>query len=49
MIIQDMMLKLQLPFSLIVAGPSACRKSTFLIGLLEYREQLCGIVYENTV
>jgi hypothetical protein len=44
-----MTLKLQHPFTLIVAGPSACGKSAFVIRLLECREQLCDIVYENIV
>jgi len=43
-----MTLKLH-PFSLIVAGPSSCGKSTFVIRLLECREQLCDIVFKNTV
>jgi hypothetical protein len=42
-----MTLKLQHPFILIVAGPSCCGKSTFVIRLLECREQLCDIVFEN--
>jgi septin family protein len=42
-------LKLQHPFTLIVAGPSSCGKSTFVIKLLECREQLCDIVFENIV
>src|SRR5215469_16110157 len=44
-----MTLKLQHPFTLIVAGSSACGKSTFVIRLLQCREQLCDIVYENIV
>jgi len=44
-----MTLKLQHPFTLIVAGPSSCGKSTFVIKLLEYREQLCDVVFENIV
>ena len=44
-----MTLKLQHPFTLIVAGPSCCGKSTFVIRLLECREQLCDIVFENIV
>ena len=44
-----MTLKLQHPFTLIVAGPSGCGKSTFVIRLLECREQLCDIVFENIV
>jgi GTPase SAR1 family protein len=39
-----MTLKLQHPFTLIVAGPSSCGKSTFLIRLLENK-----IVFENIV
>jgi len=38
-----MTLKLQHPFTLIVAGPSSCGKSTFVIRLLECREQLCDV------
>ena len=45
----SMTLKLQHPFTLIVAGPSGCGKSTFVIRLLECREQLCDIVFENIV
>jgi predicted AAA+ superfamily ATPase len=44
-----MTLKLQHPFTLIVAGPRSCGKSTFVIRLLEYREQLRDIVFENFV
>ena len=44
-----MTLKLQHPFTLIVAGPSSCGKSTFVIKLLECREQLCDVVFENIV
>jgi len=36
-----MTLKLQHPFTLLVAEPSSCGKSTFVIRLLECREQLC--------
>jgi len=42
-----MVLKLQHPFTFIVAGPSSCGKSTFVIRLLECKEQLCDIVFEN--
>ena len=44
-----MTLKLQHPFTLIVAGPSSCGKSTFVIRLLEHMEQLCDIVFKNIV
>jgi septin family protein len=44
-----MTLNPQHSFTLIVAGPSARGKTTFVIRLLECREQLCNIVYENTV
>lgn len=44
-----MTLKLQHPFTLIVAGPSSCGKSTFVIRLLQCREQLCDTVYDNIV
>jgi septin family protein len=44
-----MTLKLQHPFTLIVAGPSSCGKSTFVIRLLECREQVCDIVFQNIV
>jgi hypothetical protein len=42
-----MALKLQHPFALIVTGPSCCGKSSNVIRLLECREQLCDIVFEN--
>ena len=42
-----MTLKLQHSFTPLVAEPSACRKSTFVIRLLECREQLCNTVYTN--
>jgi len=44
-----MTLKLQHPFTLIVAGPSSCGKSTFVIRLFECREQLCDISFKNIV
>ena len=44
-----MTLKLQHPFTLIVAGPSSCGKSTFVIRLIECREQLCDVVYDTIV
>ena len=44
-----MTLKLQNPFTLIVAGPSSCGKSTLVIRLWECREQLCDIVFKNIV
>ena len=44
-----MTLKLQNPFTLIVAEPSTCGKSTFVIRLLECREQLCVIGFKNIV
>jgi ABC-type lipoprotein export system ATPase subunit len=44
-----MTLMLQHPFTLIVAGPSSCGKSTFVIRLLECREQLCDIGFKNIV
>ena len=44
-----MTMKLKHPFTLIVAGPSGCGKSTFIIQLLECREQLCNIAFENIV
>jgi hypothetical protein len=37
------------PFTLIVAGRSACGKSTFEIKLKECREQLSDTVYKNIV
>ena len=40
--------KLQHPFTLIVAGPSSCGKSTFVIRLLDCREQFCD-VFTNIV
>ena len=42
-----MTLKLEHPFTLIVAGPSSCVKSSFVIRLLEHKEQLCDIVFKN--
>ena len=42
-------MKLQHPFTLIVAGPSSCGKSTFVIRLIECREQLCDVVYDTIV
>jgi len=44
-----MTLELQHPFTLIVAGPSSCGKFTFLIRLLERKEQLCDIGFKNIV
>ena len=44
-----MTLKLQHPFTLIVAGPNSCGKSTFVIRLIGCREQLCDVVYDNIV
>ena len=44
-----MNLKLQHQFTLIVAGPIACGKPTFIIRLLECREHLCNTVYKNIV
>ena len=35
------------PLKLIVAVPSSCGNSTFLISLLECWRQLCDIVFEN--
>jgi len=43
----NMTLKLKHPFTLIVAGPSGCGKSTSVIRLLECREQLHEISFEN--
>ena len=43
-----MTLKLQYPFTLIVAGPISCGKSTLVIRLIDCREQLCD-VYDNIV
>ena len=44
-----MTLKLQHAFTLIVAGPSSCGKSTFVIRLLECKKQLCDVVFTNIV
>jgi len=44
-----MTFKLKHPFTLIVAGRSCCGKSTFVIRLLECREQLCDTAFENIV
>ena len=41
--------ELQHPFTLIVAGLRCCGKSTFVIKLLECREQLCDKVFDNIV
>ena len=40
---------LQHPFTLIVEEPSGCDKSTFVIWILECREQLCNIAFKNIV
>jgi septin family protein len=42
-----MTLKLHHPFTILVAGPSSCGKTTFVILLLECREQLCNVVFTN--
>jgi len=44
-----MTLKLEHPYMLIVAGPSSCVKYTFVIRMLECREQLRNIAFENIV
>ena len=44
-----MALKLQYPFMLVVAVPSSRGKSTIVIRLLECREQLRDIEFENIV
>jgi dephospho-CoA kinase len=44
-----MTLKLQHSFTIIVAGPISYGKSTFVTHMLECREQLCDIVFENIV
>jgi len=44
-----MILKLKHPFTLLVAGPSSCGKSNFVMRLLECREQLCDRAFENIV
>jgi hypothetical protein len=44
-----MSLKLQHPFTILVAGPSSCGKTTFVIRLLECREQLCDSVFTDIV
>jgi len=44
-----MTLKLQHPFTLIVAGPNSCGKSKLVIRLIECREPLCDIVFDNIV
>jgi len=44
-----MILKLQHPFNIIVARPSSCGKSSFIIRLLGCREQLCNIAFKNIV
>ena len=45
----SMTLKLQHPFTLIVAWPSSYGKSTFVIRLLECREQLSDNVFKHIV
>jgi hypothetical protein len=42
-----MILKLQHPFTPIVAGRSSCGKSSLVIRLLECREQICDVVFSN--
>jgi hypothetical protein len=49
MLLPIMTLQLQHPFTLIVGGPRACGKSTFVIRLLECREQLCNTVFIHIV
>ena len=44
-----MTLTLQHPFTLSVAGPSICTKSTFVIRLFECRGQLCDTAFKNIV
>jgi hypothetical protein len=44
-----MTLKLKHPFPIVVAGPSSCGITTFVIRLQECREQLCDIVFTNIV
>ena len=44
-----MILKLQHPFTLNVAEPSSCGKSTIVIRLLECRELLSNILFKNIV
>jgi len=44
-----MTLKLQFPFTILVASPSSCSKSTLVLRLLECREQLCDVLFENIV
>ena len=44
-----MTLKLQHSFTLIVQGPSSCGKFTFVIRLLQCREQLFDIMFKNIV
>jgi len=42
-------LQLQHPFTSIVAGPSICGNSTFVIWFTECRDLLCGTVYKNII
>jgi len=43
------MTKLQHPFTLIVANPSSCGKSNFVVRLLECMRHLRDNVFENVV
>jgi ABC-type phosphate transport system ATPase subunit len=42
-----MTLKLQHPFTFIVAGPTFCGKSTFVTIFIECRDKLCDISFEK--
>jgi septin family protein len=44
-----MTLNLQHPFTVLVAGPNCCGKTTFVIRLLQYRELLFNILFTNIV
>jgi hypothetical protein len=44
-----MTLKLQHPFTLIVAGPTFCGKSTFITKFIQCRDELCDISFEKIV
>jgi HrpA-like RNA helicase len=44
-----MTLKLQHPFTLIVAGPTGCGKSTFVTKFIECSDKLCDVLFDKIV